>query len=170
MAGPKMLAGDNRKLVWVPDGGIADPSSPTAAELNDAGVLDISCLITKANFALGASGDESINDPAYCAEGNSSVPGNTNYEASMDFFRFVNTGDDDAWNTFTHKGISGSLVERIGKPHTDAFVATDKVKVVGAITGTPRDLPRDASGGFEKFHQDFFTQSELTDLRAVVAA
>jgi hypothetical protein len=167
---PKMLAGANRKLVWVPDGGIDDVHNPKVAELNDAGVLDISCLITKNNFALGASGDESINDPAYCAEGNSTVPGNTNYEAGMDFFRWTTTLEDEAWNTFTDKGIAGFLVERIGKPYDDPFVATDKVKVVGAITGTPRDLNPDASGGYEKFRQEFFTQSELTDLRAVVAA
>lgn len=167
---PKMLAQANRTLLWVPDGGIADVSAPTVAELTDSGVLDLSCLVTKANFALGASGDESINDPAYCAEGNSSVPGNTNYEAGMDFFRWTTGGEDEAWDTFTDKGITGFLVERIGKAYDASIVATDPVKVVGAITGTPRDLVPDASGGFEKFRQEFFIQSELVDLRAVVAA
>jgi hypothetical protein len=166
----KMLSQANRTLLWVPEGGIDDPEHPTVAELNDAGVLDLSCLVTKANFSLGATGDESINDPAYCASGNSVAPGNTNYEAAMEFFRWTTTPEDEAWNTFTDKGIAGSFVERIGKPYDDPIVATDKVKVVGVITGTPRDLNPDGSGGYEKFHLDSFVQSELTELRAVVAA
>lgn len=167
---PKMLAQANRKLLWVPDGGIDVFSAPTVAELTDAGVLDLSCLVTKANYSLGATGDESINDPALCAEGNSTVPGNTNYEAGMDFFRWTTTIEDEAWNTFTDKGIAGILVERIGKKYDLPIVATDQVKVLGAITGTPRDLVPDSNGGFEKFRQEFFVQSEQVDLRAVVAA
>ncbi|MDR6861976.1 hypothetical protein [Phycicoccus sp. 3266] len=166
----KMLAQANTKLLWVPDGGIADPSAPTVAELTAAGVLDLSCLVTKANYNLGPTGDESVNDPALCADGNSSVPGNTNYEAGMDFFRFTDTAEDKAWTTFTHKGIEGFLVERKGKRFDVAITATDEVAVYGVITGTPRNLPVPDNGGFEKFRQDFFVQSELVDSRAIVGA
>ena len=166
---PKMLNQDNRLLLWVPEGGILNVSAPTVAELTAPGVLDLSCLVTLANYALGATGDESINDPALCAPGDSPVPGATSYEAAMDFFRWTTTLEDVAWSTFTGKGITGFLVERKGKPHTTAVAAANEVKVLGAITGTPRDLAP-STRGFEKFHQDFMVQSELVDERAVVAA
>lgn len=166
----KMIAEAKRRLVWVPDGGIEDVSAPTVAELTAPGVLLLSCLVTKANYNLGATGDESINDPAACAKGNSTVPGNTNYEAGFDFFRWTTTLEDEAWTTFQTKGMAGYLVERIGKDYDVEFAAADPVKVYGSITGTPRDLVPDASGGFEKFRQDFFVQSELVEERAEVAA
>jgi len=168
---PKMLAQANRKLVWVPQNGIANVSAPTAAELNAGTVVDLSCLVTKGNYTLGPSGDETINDPALCASGNSNVPGNTNYEAGMDFFRWTTTAEDKGWNTFTQKGIEGFLVERIGtvKSFATPFVAGDKARVFGAITSTPRTLPIPDNGGFEKFRQEFMVQSEQVDERATVA-
>ncbi|WP_109507357.1 hypothetical protein [Nocardioides speluncae] len=166
---PKMLADANEKLVWVPDGGLANDLVPTPAELNAGTVLDMSCLVTKANYALGATGDESINDPALCASGNSSAPGNTNYEAGMDFFRWTIVAEDDAWTTFTQKGIAGTLVRRIGLPYTTAFAAGQEVGVYGALTGTPFLLVPDANGGFRKFRQNFFIQSELVDERVTLA-
>lgn len=169
---PKMLAQANRKLVWVPANGIADPSNPTVAELTAVGVLDLSCLVTRADYSLGASGDEEVSDPALCASGNDAAPGYTNYEASMNFYRWTTEAEDEAWNTFTGKGLEGFLVERQGdiKSYSEAFEALDQVRVFGAITGTPRVLPVPDNGGYEKFTQPFFVQSEITDERAVVAA
>jgi hypothetical protein len=167
----KMIAEAQRRLLWVPEGGIEDVSAPLVSELEGAeGVLLLSCLVTKANYNFGATGDESINDPAACARGNSTVPGNTSYEAGFDFFRWTTELEDEAWNTFNDKGLAGFLVERIGKDFDVPIVATDPLKVMGVITGTPRDLVPDASGGFEKFRQEFFPQAELIDLRAVAAA
>ena len=166
--GPKMLAQANVKLLWVPDGGILDVHDPTVDELTAASVIDFSCLVTKANYLLGAAGDDSISDPALCAEGNSTVPGNTNYEAGMDFFRFVNSADDEGWTTFTDKGIGGFWVERRGKRFDAPIAAADEVKVMQVLSGTPRTLPVPESGGYEKFRVDFFVQ-EAVDLRALVA-
>lgn len=167
--GPKMLAQANVKLLWVPDGGIADVSAPTVSELTAGTVIDLSCLVTKANYLFGAAGDESISDPALCAEGSSTVPGNTNYEAGADFFRFVESADDIGWSTFTGKGIGGFLVERRGKRFSLPIVASDEVKVMEVLSGTPRTLPVPENGGYEKFRVDFFPQSQV-DLRAIVAA
>lgn len=168
---PRMLAQANRKLVWVPAGGIADPSAPTVTELNDPGVVDLSCLVTRSDYSLGATGDEDVSDPALCASGNDSAPGYTNYEAGMNFFRYLPATEDKGWTTFTGKGLEGSLVERKGaiKSYLDDFAAADKVRVFGAITGTPQDLSPPDNGGYEKFRQMFFVQSESTDERAVVA-
>lgn len=172
MAGPKLLTDASRKLVFVPT--IANISAPTAAELTGAGVLDVSCLVTAANFTLGATGDDAISDPALCATSNASVPGRTNYEAAMDFFRWRETADDTAWETFTAKGLHGYLVQRIGqvpegtKAHTVPFAAADEVQVYEVLTNTPQILsPADA--GYEKFRQAFSVQDNVNE-RAVVGA
>lgn len=169
MLGPKMLAQAHIKLAWVPDGGLANVHVPTKTELDAVTVIDLSCLLTKANYVFGATGDESINDPALCAEGNASVPGNTNYEAGGDFFRFVNTVDDVTWNTFTDKGIGGFLVERRGKRYDEPWAVGDEVSVMQVLTGTPFPLAVPDNGGYEKFRVNFFPQDQI-DLRATVAA
>ena len=166
----KMLTDASRRLVFVPT--LADYKNPTVDELNSG--LDISCLVTAANFTLGATGDDAVTDPGLCATSNASVPGRTNYEAAMDFFRWTTPEEDEAWDTFTHKGLPGYLVQRIGqiepgeKAHEVAWAAGDEVQVYQALTNTPQILsPADA--GFEKFRQVFSVQ-DLVDERAVVAA
>lgn len=165
---PKMLSDGNHKLTWVASGGIADVSAPTVAELN-AG-LDISCLVTANDYALGSTGDNEINDPALCSEANSTAPGRTNYQAGMNFFRFTTEPEDEAWATFTDKGIEGFLVERVGTRYTIGFAAADEVAVYGVITGTPQKMAPAADGGYEKFRMMFHVQGELVDERAEVAA
>ena len=167
-AGPKMLTDDNLRLAWVPT--IADYHAPTAAEIT-AG-LDLSCLITAADYALGATGDDQITDPAMCDSTNSSVPGRTSFEAAMNFFRYKNVIDDKGWTTFTGKGIHGYLVERLGhddgtKAHEVPWAAGDEVSVYEVITNTPQKLSP-ATAGYTKFRQVFSTQSNI-DERAVVA-
>ncbi|ALE91819.1 hypothetical protein AOC05_04940 [Arthrobacter alpinus] len=167
--GPKMLTDDNLRLVWVPT--IANYHAPTVTELT-AGI-DLSCLITAADYALGATGDDSIADPAMCDSTNSSVPGRTTFEAAMNFFRFTDTLDDVAWTTFSGKGIHGYLVERLGhavgvKAHEVTWKAADKVSVYEVITNTPQKLSP-STAGYVKFRQVFSPQSNI-DERAVVAA
>lgn len=167
---PKMLTDAAYKIVWVPT--LADPAAPTAVEAN--GGLDISCLVTAANFQLGATGDDAISDPALCATSNSSVPGRTNHEGAMDFFRWTTEAEDEAWTTFTGKGLHGYLIQRIGqvpegtKAHTVPFASGDEVQVYEAITNTPQNLtPGEA--GYVKFRQIFSIQDEVHE-RAVIAA
>lgn len=165
---PKMLSDAQHKVVFVPGNGIEDHHAPTVAELAATGVLDISCLVTMANFTLGATGENAIDDPALCARANDKVPGRITYEGGMDFFRYTTDAEDKAWNLFVEKGIEGFLVRRIGKDYDEPFVATDDVQVYQVITGTPMIPP--PTEGFEKFKQMFYVQSAQTDERAVVAA
>ena len=164
---PKMLSDGKRKLVFVPT--IANPSAPKVSELTAASVLDLSCLVTAADFTLGASGEDTVNEPALCAVGNDASPGRVNYEAGMNFFRWTTVAEDKAWATFTDKGIGGFLVQRIGKDFDTAFAAGDEVQVYEVITGTPM-IQSPTGGGYEKFRQMFYVQSARTDERAVVSA
>lgn len=167
--GPKQLTDDNTRLAWVTS--LANYHAPTVTELT--GSIDLSCLITAADYALGATGDDSISDPALCDSSNSSVPGRTTYEAAMNFFRFQDSLDDVAWTTFNGKGIHGYLVERLGheigsKAHETAWAAGDEVSVYEVITNTQQKLSP-ATAGYVKFRQVFSPQPNI-DERAVVAA
>lgn len=168
---PKMLNDANTKLAFAPT--IADYHAPTVAELTGDGVLDLSCAITAADFTLGATGNDDVNDPALCTSTNSSVPGRDNYEAAMNYFRYTEEAEDKAWSTFTKKGIHGFLVRRIGqgedgkKPFESPFKAGDEVQVYEVISGIPQILsPSDA--GYEKFKVQWYVQDNV-DERAIVA-
>lgn len=167
---PKMLSDGNRKLTWVPEGGIADVAAPTTSELTASGVLDASCLVTLADYALGPTEDAEISDPPLCATGNSTAPGRTSYEAAMNFFRWTDTAEDEGWSTFTSKNIAGFLVQRIGPSYDQPYAADDEVEVYGVITGTPRNLNPDGDGGYQKFRQVYHVQGEQVELRATVAS
>lgn len=157
--GPKMLNTANRKLAWVPT--IEDPSNPKASEVN-AGV-EMSCLVTAADYQFGITGNEQITDAALCDDIESGVPGRATVEANMNLFRFKDTLDDIGWTTFTGKGLSGYLVERIGqieegeRPEEVDFKADDEVQILKAITNDPMVLSP-ATAGYEKFGQSFAPQ------------
>lgn len=164
----KMLADGDDLLLWVPDGGIANIHAPTIAELTAGGVLNISCLVTKNNFALGANGNASISDPPLCSANDTTVPGRPTFQAGMDFYRYNTTLEDKAWATFTTFGIHGFLVHRVGKLSAVALAGGDPVRVFGALTGTPQVITPDANGGYRKFHLDFFVQGDEVDEHASV--
>lgn len=170
--GQKMLTDANRRLIFVPT--LANYHAPLLAETTGVGVVELSCNVTAANYALGSTGDDAINDPAACASSNSTVPGRTNYEAGFDMFRWREAADDKAWTTFTGKGLHGYLIERIGqiadgeKAHEVAFQAGDEVRVFEVLTGTPQVLSP-SGAGFEKFKVNFSVQDNV-DERAVIAA
>lgn len=167
--GPKMLNTANRALWWVPT--IANIHAPTVTEIT-AG-LNITCLVTAADFSLGITGNEEIKDAAFCDKLDTGIPGRATIEAAMNFFRFKNALDDTAWTTFTGAGLHGYIVQRIGQiedgeAQEDVPVkAADEVQVYEAITWDPQILSP-AGAGYEKTRQVFSVQK--ADERAIVAA
>lgn len=168
--GPKMLNTANRRLDWVPT--IADPKNPTAAELN-AG-LNITCLVTAADYAFGITGNEQITDAALCDDIEAGVPGRATVEAAMNFFRFKDALDDKAWTTFTGKGLQGYLVERIGqveegeRPEEVDYTAADEVQILKAITNDPQNQSP-ATAGYEKFRMVFSPQRHWPRVKVAAA-
>lgn len=167
--GPKMLNTNNRALWWVPT--IANKNAPTEDEI-EAGV-QITCLVTVANYNFGITGTNIITDPSPCDDIEAGAPGMDTIEAGFDFFRFKDSVDDIAWSTFTDKGIGGFLVERIGQvdegedPSEVPATAGDEVAVMEVLTLSPRPMAP-STAGYEKFRQEFAPQSFAP--RAVVAA
>ena len=163
----RMLADGKDKLLWVPEGGIANLAAPTVTELTAAGVIDISCAVSKANFSLGPTGTADITDTPLCSEAEVVSPGIIQYGGEMDFYRYTTTLEDIAWTTFTDRGIPGFLVHRASdKDSADAIAATDEVGVYEALTGI--QVPQAPDGGYRKFRQRFYIQRG--EPRAVVAA
>lgn len=162
---PKMLAGGNRRLSWVPS--IADMSQPSLSELN-AGVR-LECLVTANNFQLGGTDEEEITDPAMCSMSNASVPGRVKYSGEMDFFRYTTTPEDLGWTTFTTGGLAGFLVQRLKLPYTQAWAATQDVQVYEAVAGIPMiQTPDNNVTGYEKFRVHFYI--DRVNERAVTKA
>lgn len=162
-----MLADGNVKLAFVPT--IADVSAPkVATELTAAGALDISCLVTAANYALGNGEDASIDEQALCSTNSSTLPGRTSYSASMQFFRYTTAAEDKAWDLFATKNIPGYLVQRVGQPFEQPFAVGDELQVYQVVTGTPNLLSPEANTSI-KFGMTFHVQ-ERVDERAVAVA
>lgn len=164
----KMLNTANKKLAWVPT--IANPKAPTVAELT-AG-LDITMLVTRADYQFGVTGNESIVEPALGDDIDAGVPGNATVEAAMNFYRHKETVDDIAWTTLNGRGLYGYLVERTGqiadgeRQDETPFAAADEVQVLYAITNDPQ-VQSPSTAGFEKFRMVFSPQRHYP--RAVVA-
>lgn len=157
--GPKMLNTANRGLFWVPT--IANIKAPKITEI--AAGINITSLVTKANYAFGITGNALISDPASNDSFEASVPGMATVVAEMDFFRFKAALDDVGWTTFTGKGIHGYLVERMGQilDTEDQGVAAvkvgDELQIAEVITHDPQSLTP-ATAGYEKFKQVFSPQ------------
>ena len=166
--GPKLLNTANRKLAWVPT--IANINAPTVAELT-AGI-DITCLVTAADYQFGITGNEDIKDAALCDDIEAGVPGRATVEASMNSFRLKTTVDDKGWTTFTAKGLTGYLVERIGqiaegeRQEESAWKAADEVQVLKSITNDPQ-VQSPSNAGFEKFKMVFSPQRHAPRAKVV---
>ena len=86
---PRSIADARKKVSILLDGVPAD--LPTTGAVIPAALLnsdDATCNIAKNDFRMSATASESINDPRLCDEGNASVLGASNYEASWSIFRY----------------------------------------------------------------------------------
>ena len=149
---PKTIAEERIKLVALTTKPI-NPSAPTVAELT-AGV-DLSLKVMFSDFKLGATGSETVNEPALGEGGNSPALGKSNFEGSLTVFRFLDaTGaavvlEDDAWATLKVKGTRLYMYKRIGPKFNAAFAAAQPVEYYHVVTDNPQD-PSDLSGYIKK--------------------
>jgi hypothetical protein len=133
-----------------------------ATDLTGANCTDLSDAIMKSDYKLGATGADKVNEPSLADKLNASVPGASNYEANMTFFRYLDstgkseTAADKAWSTFTGKGIRVWLVERVGPPSDQPFAVGDVVDVYEVLTDDNQP-PKDYAS-YLKFGQPFHVQ------------
>ena len=140
------------------------PAAPGVLSLATdlTGGKDLSDNILKSSYTLGATGADKVNEPSLAATTNSSVPGMSNYNADMEFFRYLDTMgksaplEDIPFTLFTGKGIRVWLVERKGPQSSTALAVADVVDIYEVLTDDPRP-PKDYAS-YLKFGQMFHVQ------------
>jgi hypothetical protein len=180
MAGEKLLRANVQILAAYPEA-FADPTAPTAAELNDqfaygtnedAMVFNISCAILD-DYTLNMSDPETDDSISICDIGNVETPTFDNYEASLDGFRDRSVTDNGVFNLFfdLFKGVDRPffLIKRIGKAQNAAYLTngSDVISMYGVKTDFPVDLVEDNT--MLQFGARFKTTGDLNTNYSVVS-
>ena len=157
----KMMS-PNTTIWWVPLAGIANPATPTIAEIN-AGT-NISCAIVT-GYTLGATGSDTDDSKSICDDSNVQTPTFDNYEASLTFFRSDLTAVTaiyvTAFNLFKVPRVEGYLVSRHGKKSDQVAAANDIVSVFRVISDSPADVEGDGGSAIQ-FTVPFLPQGVMT--------
>lgn len=157
----KMMS-PNTTIWWVPLAGIANPASPTVAEIN-AGT-NISCAIVT-GYTLGATDSDTDDSKSICDDANVLTPTFDNYEANLSFFRSdlvaVTAVYDTAFNLFKVDRVEGYLVSRHGKVSTALAATGDIVSVFRVISDAPQDVEGDGGAPIQ-FTVPFLPQGVVT--------
>lgn len=133
-----------------------------ATDLASPNAKDVSDNILKSSYNLGATGADKVNEPSLASTTNSSVPGMSNYNGDIEFFRYLDPDgksvptEDVPFTLFTGKGIRVWIVERKGPPASTALAVGDEVDIYEVLTDDPRP-PKDYAS-YLKFGQMFHVQ------------
>lgn len=140
----KMMA-PNTRIDFIPDGGVADPLKPTAAELN-AGT-NLSPAITT-GFTLGFTDSDTDDSKSIVDEANVATPTRDNYEANLTFFMAPESEDSadpveiayqEAEALFGgDQHVEGWLVLRIGYKADVDYAADQEVSLFRVISDIRR--------------------------------
>ena len=149
---PKTIAEERIKLVALnkaPENVLA----PTDAELT--GGIDLSKKVLFSDFRMSATASDTVSEPALSEGGNSSIPGKSNFEASVTLFRFLDdsgtpiTEEDDGWDLLRTKGAEVHFYKRIGPKFSDPFSPGQAIEYYHCLTDMPQD-PSDLTGYIKK--------------------
>lgn len=117
----------------------ADRTAPTAAELNNADLVkNITCALNEdgTTFTLGDS--DTDDSQSFCDDGYLQTPTFFNPEVVMEAFRDADTSANgvfnEAFDLLAFEDIEYIAIMRIGKDSDEAFVATDRIKMVAVKT------------------------------------
>lgn len=149
---PLTLQGGRRKLVAFTsnpaDGG--DPEELSVADLT--GGIDVQCKVLKSDLRLSPVASDTVPDSPYCATGNAVVFGASNYEGSLTPFAYydedgaIDATESDVFEMLTaEKGTHLWIVDRWGKPESDALATGDRYRLWHVITDEGQD-PTDVGG------------------------
>lgn len=131
---PRSLAEQNRRVVLITEP-VANLQGLTPEQLNGASVIDASCRTTQANTRISATGSETINEAAICEEANTQTFGASNYEGTIESFRFFDVTQpgradpegDAVFQALKVKGTPAVWVERhSNKKWDEPFAAGDE--------------------------------------------
>lgn len=147
MANQKLLRA-NVTIAWAYPEAFADPTAPTAAELNGPMVFNISCAIED-TYELNQTDSDTDDSISICDIGNVSTPTFRNYTGSLDFFRDRDLTANGVYNLAFRLAkaidVPVILVKRIGKANDEVFAIGDTVSLYSFTTDNPVDLVEDTS-------------------------
>lgn len=168
MTTPSLPSDGNLKVVWVP--AIADPAAPSAAVLNAATSIDLSCYLTADGFTTGGD-EEGITDDRLCSRQTFERPGRFSDTLELMYVYLpqsaANATDNKAFDTLKHL-TNGFIVTRWGKDYASAFIATDKVDVIPVQMGRQMKAAPEANSVLKVAQRTFVTGVVRKDV-AVVA-
>lgn len=154
MAFQKLLRANVGIYAYYPEA-FADPTAPTAAELNDLFEYDtnedalgfnISCAVQD-DYTLNMTDSDTDDSMSICDIGNVSTPTFSNYEASLDLFRDRAVDDEGVYNLARNLFAGADrpfwLVKRIGYGQNEAFEVGQTISMYGVNTDFPVDLVED---------------------------
>lgn len=164
MALPKSVPADgNLKVTFIPT--LAIPATPSAAALNGAGAVDLSCYLTPDGLVTG--GDEAVvNDDRLCSVQTFEQPGRFTDTLSLVYIWGDDT-DNEAYESLPHL-TEGYIVLRWGKPYDGIYAVADEVDVYPVTAGKQMKQPPEANSVLKTAQKMFVTGSVERDV-AVIA-
>ena len=137
--------------------------APTASELTGAGVTALMCHINKADYALGATGQDTVDEIEACKKGKGNAPGPATYEGSLTPFVYrdadgkLSADEGKVLALLGDEGATIFLYEREGKPGTAAWATGDAGDAYEVVLGVLKP-PSDRFSGYEKRTVQLFVQ------------
>lgn len=151
----KLLRSNITVLAAYPEA-FADPSRPTAAELNDLWhvtsnktgmVFNISCAIADDGFTANVTDSDTDDSRTICTVGQQQNPTFEQYEVSFDAFRDKSITDPGLFNLFFNlfRGPDCPMwiITRIGEMNNKPFAKDQDIKMFGVNTDYPVDIVDD---------------------------
>lgn len=151
---PSTPADGNVKIVWTPL--VADSAAPSAAILNGATTVDLSCYLTGDGFTPGL--DEGVvADPRLCETETFEQPGRSQRTLSLTYINNPNGAlENEAYETLI-PGTAGYIVRREGMAFDAVFTAADEVETWPVKAGKRSKLPPEANSVLRVTQKMFVT-------------
>lgn len=146
---PSKLLRGNTKISVVEYDAIADPTAPTAAELNGAFSYDISCAVLD-DYTLNLTDSDTDDTLTVCDIGNVETRTFTNYEGELTGLKDADLTDaTSVYNTFFRLFMAPDnkywVVKRIGPAQATAYAAGQVVSLYAFNTDYPTNNAEDGS-------------------------
>ena len=159
---PKSLADAKIKLDAL-KAKLTAPAAPKVSELTGATVTPLMCHINKADYQLGATGQDTVDEIEACKKGKGNAPGPATYEGSLTPFVYrdadgkISVDEGAVLTLLGDEGATIYLYEREGKPAASPWVAGDTGDYYEVVLGVLKP-PSDRFSGYEKRTVQLFVQ------------
>ena len=140
-----------------------EAAAPKVSELSGVGVTALMCHINKADYALGATGQDTVDEIEACKKGKGNAPGPATYEGSLTPFVYrdadgkISADEGKVLALLGEEGATVYLYEREGKPAAAAWATGDTGDDSEVVLGVLKP-PSDRFSGYEKRTVQLFVQ------------